>query len=67
MRVIMSENKSDKPSRGRHAAGAHHSDAVPSKPAPVVPPVPPVPPVVKVYLIVSVEFMIRICIILLFM
>ena len=45
MRVIMSENKSDKPSRGRHAAGAHHSDAVPSQPAPVVPPVvPPVQP-----------------------
>ena len=41
----MSENKSDKPSRGRHAAGAHHSDAVPSKPASVVPPVvPPVQP-----------------------
>ena len=45
----MSDNKSDKPSRGRHAAGAHHmSDSEPKQPVPSVPPVQPtasMPPV----------------------
>lgn len=48
MRVIMSENKSDKPSRGRHAASAPHSTS--NEPQPAIPPVQPtaaMPPVAR--------------------
>lgn len=46
----MSENKSDKPSRGRHAAGAHHGANEGSAPSPQIPPVQPtaaMPPVAQ--------------------
>ena len=48
MRVIMSENKSDKPSRGRHAAGAPHSgDSAPHQQVPPVQPTAAMPPVAQ--------------------
>lgn len=48
MRVIMSENKSDKPSRGRHAAGVPHSgDSAPHQQIPPVQPTAAMPPVAQ--------------------
>lgn len=44
----MSENKSDKPSRGRHAAGAHQSgDSAPRQQVPPVQPTAAMPPVAQ--------------------